>query len=130
MKFRPKFHLKISISKKSFYIISFLFILIIILFTGFFLYQFVYKSIISSDEISVKRQKVAPESFNKDAFEKIILNIQSKKNSRQNNEIGKISNFFLENRIASSTAQILPDKNTENINTAPSPKSTENIVNE
>ncbi|KKQ57556.1 MAG: hypothetical protein US74_C0003G0023 [Parcubacteria group bacterium GW2011_GWA2_38_13] len=130
MNFQPKFRVKITITKKVFYIISFIFIFIIVVFTGFFLYTFVYQSIISSNDIAIKRQEVAPESFSKNEFEKIILKIQDKKNSRFGNEIEKMSNFFLENRIVSSTAQILPDTIIEKTKNDAPLKDSENIINE
>ena len=130
MNFKPKFRVKITITKKVFYIISFIFIFIIVVFTGFFLYTFVYQSIISSNDIAIKRQEVAPESFSKNEFEKIILKIQDKKNSRFGNEIEKMSNFFLENRIVSSTAQILPDTIIEKTKNDAPLKDSENIINE
>ena len=130
MNFRPKFRIKITITKKVFYIISFIFIFIIVVFTGFFLYTFVYQSIISSNDIAIKRQEVAPESFSKNEFEKIILKIQDKKKSRFGNEIEKMSNFFLENRIVSSTAQILPDTIIEKTKNDAPLKDSENIINE
>ena len=130
MNFQPKFRVKITITKKVFYIISFIFIFIIVVFTGFFLYTFVYQSIISSNDIAIKRQEVAPESFSKNEFEKIILKIQDKKKSRFGNEIEKMSNFFLENRIVSSTAQILPDTIIEKTKNDAPLKDSENIINE
>jgi len=130
MNFQPKFRVKITITKKVFYIISFIFIFIMVVSTGFFLYTFVYQSIISSNDIAIKRQEVAPESFSKNEFEKIILKIQDKKNSRFGNEIEKMSNFFLENRIVSSTAQILPDTIIEKTKNDAPLKDSENIINE
>lgn len=119
MKLRNKFHFKIHISKKAFYIFSFIFIIFVFFLTGFFLYKFVYKSIIYSEEIINKKNIVAPVSFKKEDFEAIIQKIQDKKNATDSKKILEINNFFLENRVSTTTHSLI-QKNEEKMPTPPS----------
>jgi len=98
-----KLHFKIRISKKLFYAASSIFIATVLVITGYFLYKFVYKSIIYSEEIIIKKSLVSDETFKKEDFEKTANAIKEKMLPQDSGKIQKISNFFLENRIATST---------------------------
>lgn len=89
-------------------------ILLVFLLTGFFLYTYVYKPITYSEEIIIKKQIVAGETFKKDDFDTILQNAQNKKNASYEKKISDISNFFLENRVSTTTKTFI-QKNEEKI---------------